>query len=359
MGRGYVEMRITYDRKQKYVGTGICLYPKQWKDGRVVNCVDAPQLNETLDSMLTKVRQVILDMMNDGYIDISSIQDRLNRTDERMDFIGFCEQRAEIKKYGKAKDSQERYDRFLRFFRQWGGIVRFEDITESKIIAYDRYLAKRGLKAYSKWNNYHRFLNTFIIDAIESGLLQRNPYKWLNIEKGYKAGIEKYLAPDEFRRLKRAKMPTESLERVRDLFLFQSYTCMSYSDMKDFDCGMIQEIRGMRVYVGYRRKTSKQFSIPLLPPALDILKKYGGKLPMISNVKYNLQLKVVAQCIGVDKPLSTHWARHTGATLLLNSGVDMRVVSRICGHSSTRITEQVYAKLLNETIVDAVSKVRI
>lgn len=33
----------------------------------------------------------------------------------------------------------------------------------------------------------------------------------------------------------------------------------------------------------------------------------------------------------------------------------MRIVSKICGHSSTRITEQVYAKLLDETVVNAVS----
>ena len=33
----------------------------------------------------------------------------------------------------------------------------------------------------------------------------------------------------------------------------------------------------------------------------------------------------------------------------------MRIVSKICGHSSAKITEQVYAKLLDETVVDAVA----
>lgn len=32
----------------------------------------------------------------------------------------------------------------------------------------------------------------------------------------------------------------------------------------------------------------------------------------------------------------------------------MGIISKVCGHSSTRITEQIYAKLLNETIVDAI-----
>jgi integrase len=117
---------------------------------------------------------------------------------------------------------------------------------------------------------------------------------------------------------------------------------------------MVQEVKGMNVYIGHRKKTNVTFTIPILSPALEILHKYNGKLPIISNVKYNEYLKIVAQSSGIDKPLSTHWARHTGATLLLNEGVPMQIVSKICGHSSTKITEQVYAKLLDETVVDAI-----
>ena len=64
------------------------------------------------------------------------------------------------------------------------------------------------------------------------------------------------------------------------------------------------------------------------------------------------------QSIDINKPVSTHYARHTGATLLLNEGIDMRIISKICGHSSTKITEQVYAKLLHETVVDAIKKLK-
>ena len=73
---------------------------------------------------------------------------------------------------------------------------------------------------------------------------------------------------------------------------------------------------------------------------------------------YNQYLKVIAQAAGIDKPVSTHYARHTGATLLLNEGIDMRIISKICGHSSTKITEQVYAKLLDETVIDAIKKLK-
>jgi site-specific recombinase XerD len=351
-----LDIRICHNYKQKFISTGIKLNSTQWKNGKIVNCPDIIPISKTLDKMLNDVKQVIYDMINEGNIDIYSIPDRLKKLHgEKIYFIDFCKARAEIRKYGMQKDTQERYKRFLKLFKEWGKIRDFEDITETNIIAYDKYLVGKGMKNYSKWQNYHRFLNSFIIDAIDAGLMTRNPYKWVNIDKGKtSSGLERCLTPMEFRKIKTAKMPTESLERVRDVFVFQTYTCLRYSDLALFDARLIKEIKGMKVYIRDSKKTKKPFTIPILSPAWDILMKYEGKLPIISNVKYNLYLKNVAQAAGVDKPISTHWARHTGATMLLNEGVSLKIVSKICGHSSIRMTEQVYAKLLDETVVDAV-----
>ena len=356
--KAVVEIRITYNRQQKYMSTGVWLYPHQWKNGKIVNCEDIVYISKVLDNIVTRVRNVIIDMMQEGNIDIFSIPRILETTGmEETGFIDFCRQRAAIRKYGKEKDTQERYDRFLRLFSQWGKITRFSDVKDDTIIAYDKYLSSTGMRPYSKWNNYHRFLNSFIQDAIDEGLLQRNPYKWLNIDKQKKTnGIDKCLTLKEFQQLKNAIMPTDSLERIRDLFVFQTYTCLRYSDLEKFDIENITMIEGIPTYKFLQRKTKKPTVIPLLQPALDILDKYKGHLPIISNVKYNEYLKVVAQAAHLDYKLSTHWARHTGATILLNEGVDMKIVSRICGHSSTRITEQIYAKLLDETVIDAIKK---
>lgn len=354
-----VEMRIAYNYRQKYISTGIRLYPNQWKNGKIVNCSDILQISQVLDSMLANVRQIIMEMLQQGEINISIIPDKLKELSvPRSDFYDFCNQRAEIRKYGKRKDTQERYNRFFRLFKTWGRIREFKDITDRNIILYDKYLESQGMKPYSKWNNYHRFLNSFILDAIDEGFLKRNPYKWVNIDKQKNSkGIERCLDPNEFRKIKNVVLPTKCLERIRDLFIFQTYTCLSYSDLRHFDSSMIQEVKGMNVYIGARMKTNITFTIPLLSPAIEIINKYNGKLPVISNVKYNEYLKIVAQAAGIDKPVSSHWARHTGATLLLNEGIPMQIVSKICGHSSTKITEHVYAKLLDETVVDALSNI--
>lgn len=358
-----VEIRITYDGKQKYISTGVMLFPYQWKNGKIINCQDALQISQALDKLLTNVRQVILEMIEEDNIDIFAIQKIIERKKERknlqLSFTLFCRQRSEIRKYGRTADSQARYDRFIRYFEEWGVIKEFKDINDKNIITFDEYLHSRNLKNSSIWNNYHRFLNSFIIDAIEEGYIQKNPYKWINIEKRRIDSIERCLTLDEFNKIKNTKVPTESLSKVRDVFVFQTYTCLSYSDLKEFDIKNIHNIKDTKVYIGNRNKTSQPFTIPIVSEAWKILQKYNGKLPIISNVKYNEYLKIVAQSAGIDKPISSHWARHTGATLFLNKGIPMEIISKICGHSSIKITEQVYAKMLDETVVDAVSKVKI
>ena len=356
-----VEIRICHNYKQKFISTGIRLYSHQWKDGKIINCPDIMEISQTLDKMLSDIRHIIMEMLDKNQLDISIIPSILiRRNNECLDFLDFCKQRAEIRKYRKALDSQERYDRFLKLFSKWGKIRDFDDVNEKSIISYDKYLTSIGMKPYSKWNNYHRFLNSFILDAIDAGYIKKNPYKWVNIEKNKSiTGIGKYLTLEEFKRLKETKMPTLSLERVRDVFIFQTYTCMSYTDLRNFDTEKIQEIKGMKVYTGNRHKTNKPFTIPILPQAWDVIIKYEKHLPIISNAKYNIYLKAVAQYAEIDKPISSHWARHTGATLLLNEGISMHIISKICGHSSTKITEQIYAKLLDESVIDAVHKINI
>ena len=351
-----VELRITYNRKQKYISTGIRLLKGQWKKGVVTGRPDAVALNQYLNRILMKAGELSMKMLSNDSFDLSAFNS-LFKEKKDSSFIDFCIKRAEVRKYGKEEDTKERYNRFLRLFSSWGKIVDFKDVCENNIILYDKYLTDTGMKPYSRWNNYHRFLNSFISDAIDEGLLQRNPYKWINIaRKDSTNSLDKCLTLQEFRILEKAKMPTESLCKVRDVFVFQTYTCMRYSDMVRFNKENITEINGIKVYKCCQKKTSKPAVIPLLSPALAILIKYNWRLPIISNVKYNSYLKVVAQAAGLDKPLTTHWARHTGATILLNEGVDMRIVAKICGHSSMKITEQVYAKLLDETVVEAIKK---
>jgi len=110
------------------------------------------------------------------------------------------------------------------------------------------------------------------------------------------------------------------------------------------------------VYRANRVKTEQPFTIVLLKPALAILKKYDYILPIASNQKYNDYLKAAAKYAKIDKPITTHWARHTGATMLVNEGqIPMHIVQHMLGHASIRETEKTYAKVLDRTIVQTMA----
>ena len=65
----------------------------------------------------------------------------------------------------------------------------------------------------------------------------------------------------------------------------------------------------------------------------------------------NEVLKEIAAVIGIDQNITTHLARKTAGTYLLNNDVPMGTVSKILGHRSILTTEKIYAHLLDETVL--------
>lgn len=352
-----IELRIAYDNRQAYISTGIFVFPKEWRKGRIINRPDATILNKTLDKLTIEVREIIYQMIEEGNIDIFAIRRRLKEKSKKaMTFLDYYAEKAENRKHGISATAQGRYDLVLKTLKDFGKIIAFSDLTETNIIAFDKFLIKKGIMATSRFQNYHKFMKRFIVEAQREGLIKINPYDRVRLDHGdYDNSIDKCLSLDEVRKLHATSLD-ERLGKVRDLFLFQCYSCLAYSDLSRFDAKKIEEIDGKKFYSGRRGKTNVRFTIPLLQPALDILQKYKNKLPIISNVKYNVYLKEVAAAAGIEKHLTTHWARHTGATLLLNAGVPIEVVSKVCGHSNTQITQKIYAKMLSKTIVEEVTK---
>ena len=122
--------------------------------------------------------------------------------------------------------------------------------------------------------------------------------------------------------------------QVRDIFVFACYTGLSYSDVAKLTPDhIVKGIDGMDWISVERTKTGDRSSIPLMQPALKVIRQYenhpeakikGLVLPVVSNQKTNAYLKEVAEISGVKKRLSFHLARHTFATTVtLNNNVSL------------------------------------
>lgn len=358
-----VELRVCYQYRQKYFATGVRCLASEWDGRGVRGRKDAAALNARLDDIVRKAREVEERLRERGALSLDGFAKLMRANSEKgaagaRGFWEFCEERVAVRSHGRTRWTEVRYRRLLAYLRERFSWTAAEDVQEVDLVRLDAMLVREGVSEGTRWHNYHRYLKALLSDAVKAGMLRRNPYDGgvITRPKDDGSALERYLSEEEMERMKRVELPAGHLSRVRDLFLFQCYTCMGFADLRDFSSSRLEEVGGRLMYSSRRNKTGCAFSFMLLRGAEEILKKYGGVLPLISAQKYNLYLKEVARMAGISRPVTSHWARHTGATLLLNAGVRLEVVARVLGHSSTEMTRKVYAKLLDDTVAREMMK---
>ena len=141
-------------------------------------------------------------------------------------------------------------------------------------------------------------------------MLKEYPYTGVIVKRG-KYKRRRFLYQEELDKIRNAEIPNDSIRRVRDLFVFQSFTGLAYADLAKFNFKRdVVQHEGKYIIYDMRIKTEEDYYIVLLSPALEVLKKYNYELPIISNTQYNLRLKLVADYAGLDKNLTTHLRRH-------------------------------------------------
>lgn len=345
---GILEIRFASKGQQKYFSTGIKLKKGQWKDGRVTSRPDAATLNQRISIITEKANSIVTQSYKDDF-EFSSITLLYKGETKDTDFPTYCEQRTERRRVGES--TKVRYRVFTRFLRSWGVIRSFSDLTVAKVRAMDEYLHSRDVCQATVYN-YHKYLKLFINDAVIDGYVQNNPYKRLpfKISRGDKQYVD-CLTMEQFDLVRNIKLANEHLTKARDLFLFQCYTGLAYSDLMAFDFNECELVEGKYFYHDKRVKTSVDFVLQLLPQALDILVKYDHVLPRLSNQKYNDYLKVIGSMVGIEG-LHSHMGRATAATMFLSKGMALNVVSRVLGHTNIRQTQR-YARTLSRDVRNA------
>lgn len=347
--KGLVQIEVTSEGKRKWIGTSVKLYADQWNEKKkVVNSVHSIQLNAMLDGMMSKLNDFILDLFRNGqqfdFEKLNAFLEKSNHSDSFIDFVRTrIEDRADLE-----ESTRKQHRTLLQSLEKFGKINYMDDLTKANITLYDEFLHQQGISQPTIYN-YHKRLKRYLHEAMKFGLLDADPYIGLHFERG-KFEKRKYLTEEELKMIRTCKINMPSIDRVRDLFLFQCYTGLAYADFEKFDFEKdVEEKNGKYIVADRRKKTNEDYKIVLLTPAIEILKKYDYKLPIISNQQYNIMLKVVAQYAGIDKNITTHMGRHTFAVFALNNGVSIEIVSKMLGHTNIRTT-QIYAKVLNSEV---------
>lgn len=365
-----IQVEVLYERKKKYISTGVKVYKDQWSDRHnIVNRNDMLALNERIKAMKDGIDKYITSLiMNDAPFCWDGLEAYLKRSDtDNQTFIDYIADRIE-QRNDITLSTKKNHRKLLSIMDEFGGITTFPQLTKQNISRFYDWLLGReivkigrdGVEIKTKMaqqtvSGYMKTLRTYIHDAILMEKLDRDPSAGIKVKRGETMDC-KWLSEEEVMLIENAEMPNGSLTRVRDLFIFACYSGLAFSDLMDFNPEKIEKDGDDMILQGKRAKTGQTYFVLILPKAKKILEKYDYKLPKYSNQQFNVRLKDVARISNVNKPLSSHFARHTCGMLLLNNGVRIEVVAKVLGHSSTKITERVYASILKKTVAKEMSK---
>ena len=360
-GKGQLEIRVTIARKSYYFGTGIKCRRSEFVAGQIVNCPGARQLNDRLAIIYSKVLACVNTCIENGtQIDTESIRKMVWQASESVNdeptLINWIEQ--QVPMLNLADGTKKHYHTLLIRLIEYDKLKRWQDVTVENIYLWDAWLHQLKAQDGGRISDggvftYHKCMKALLNRAKDFGKISENPYVSLRgkFKRGEKESVE-YLTEDEMRQFEAIILPTGSqLDIAHDLFIFQMYTGLPYSDMQAFDMSDYKW-DGMRWnHVGERIKTGVAYVSSILPPALHVLEKYDMKIPKMNNADYNHQLKALGLMAGIKTRLHSHLARHTFATYMLRNGAKIENVSKMLGHTNI-IQTQRYAKVLAQSVHD-------
>lgn len=210
----------------------------------------------------------------------------------------------------------------------------------------------RGLQNGSIWTNC-MWLKGVVMRAHFNGLIPRNPFAQFHISPNIKE--REYLTEEELKTLMSHEFADAKLSYIRDIFVFASFTALSFVDIKELTTDDIVEVNGEKWIISKRHKTKVPFQVKLLDIPLQIIKRYEEfqtDKSIFPNLNYwsicKPLKKMIKEC-GITKDISFHCSRHGFATLALSKGMPIESVSRVLGHTNI-VTTQLYAKITTQKI---------
>ena len=210
----------------------------------------------------------------------------------------------------------------------------------------------RGLQNGSIWTNC-MWLKGVVMRAHFNGLIPRNPFAQFHISPNIKE--REYLTEEELKTLMTHEFVDAKLSYIRDIFVFASFTALSFVDVKELTTDDIVEVNGEKWILSKRHKTKIPFQVKLLDIPLQIIKRYEefqtdkSVFPNLNYWSICKPLKKMIKECGITKDISFHCSRHGFATLALSKGMPIESVSRVLGHTNI-VTTQLYAKITTQKI---------
>ncbi|CAN5617791.1 site-specific integrase [soil metagenome] len=404
-------VRITKDRKSKFVATGLSLHPQYWNaEKNKIRSSYPTDRRKALEVAFRKWQERYEDAA-EGYSasdlahDVADIATKVSedrKTTRQFKLLAYFEELiSQFEKSGNVgnrkvyRDVQNNLTRYVGE----GKDVSFDAVTVKFCNGWEAKMRSEGLTEITLSVKF-RTLRAVINKAIGEGYAKPDSYPFTrNAAEKYKFHIGKFDTKTTKRAITKADIrkieaftpvsyegPYASLRDTRDrqllardLFLFSYYSGgINFVDMAMLTWVNISEDTEGKPRLTYvRQKTGGKFSLRIIPQAQAILEHFKGEgarsneyiFPILNNVfhrtpaqkhnrcnkimgQVNTDLKTIGVAVGIITPLTTYVARHSFATALKRSGVSTAIISEAMGHSDERTT-QIYLSEFDTDLMDA------
>ena len=370
---GPVEVRVTINRKPYYINTGVRVRKERLVGNTIRDdrfSTDADLLNERLTTIVRLVeKEVNLCLDERRPIDVVAIRRKVwdvsAEDSDEPTLIKWIKNMASTANISTT--TKKRYQTLINKLVDYGQLTRWEHLSPENIYGFDVWLRQQYVPLTQNQidagvepehissdtvYNYHKCMKAMLNRALKFGKISVNPYDRMKGEfKRTRRDVVDYLTEEQmFKVMELTPVPGSQVAMARDLFVFQMFTGLAYSDTQHFDISKYREVDGEWRFIGERIKTGVPYVSTLLPPVVEVLERNGWKVPKMTNQRYNQLLKAIGMVIGIER-LHSHMGRHSFATWMLSNDAKIENVSRMLGHTNIVQTQR-YAKVLAKDVYD-------
>lgn len=364
-----VKVQVIYNRKQKYYTTGQELTIREWEQLPQSKTHKLSNVRHSLENSFSIIKQQVEALVFRGDFSFDVLNARLGRYSGIFVNSVFLKKMEELKANGQA-NTYLSYKGTLHKIEQFAGKqISFQEITINWLNRCEHFWLSTG-SSYSSMSFYFRNLKCIINMARKDGIIKESQYPFGKGKYEVPTGSGRKLALtlEQIKRLVTYTDGTKLTEMYRDLWFF-SYLCngINYRDMLFLQYSNIinGEICFIRAKTARNTKHSKIIHAVITPEMQSIIDKWGNPNTSPDNYifpfakgtegpfeKVKLTREVVTECNQVLKKITyetgipritTYAARHSFATVLKRSGVNIAYISESLGHSNLSITENYLA----------------
>lgn len=364
-GESSLKIKITFNRKRKYFSTGIYLFRGEYEQ-IFFGKRKTPNQKEILfkaNYLINKAEEIIkkLPVFTFNTFEEHFLEDRNVQNDVSFAFDKYIKQLKIEGRIGTASS----YECAKNSLYHYNKNLTFADLTANELKKYEMWMIKNN-KSLTTIGIYLRSLRAIY----NQQNIDKSLYPFGEAKNKYSIpqsrNIKKALTIDEVAKIFQYETVSGSIkEMAKDYWIFL-YLCNGMN-VKDFCMLKWENIDGdilsyTREKTKRSKKESKPITVALKPETLEIIKKWGQ--PSISKNAYifphlindltaereqaiyrqltkqiNKYIKQICREIGINKNVTTYFARHSFATVLKRSGAKIEMISELLGHSSVDVTE--------------------